>query len=213
MWEFSVIYYFVGISIPFILAPGPDIIFLSTVSLSQGKWPGIQSALGFAAGNMFQTLFLILGLAQFVQTNLFVFKFIQYAGAMYLIILGIVGFFGLKFFSHQSKITKLPGNFFFQCMIMNLLNPKVYLFFIAFIPQFIYPGIQPVWEQFLILGSIFSLLVALCFSSIALMGSFLQRQLNKDLFSKFKIYGEKLLSFVYWGIAFHLIFSDLNQIP
>jgi threonine/homoserine/homoserine lactone efflux protein len=140
------------------LAPGPDMLYVSTRSLSQGRRAGVISALGIAAGAVVHTLAIASGLAALLRAVPIAYEIVQYAGAAYLIWLGIKA---LR--SRSGPLTGAPLDrasewaVFRQGMITNLLNPKVALFFLAFLPQFTNPTAGSVAAQIVVLGCLFNL--------------------------------------------------------
>jgi threonine/homoserine/homoserine lactone efflux protein len=139
------------------LAPGPDMLYVSTRSLTQGRRAGVISALGIAAGAVVHTLVIASGLAALLRAVPIAYEIVRFAGAAYLIWLGIKA---LR--SRSGPLTGAPLDrasewaVFRQGMITNLLNPKVALFFLAFLPQFTNPG-GSVAAQIVVLGCLFNL--------------------------------------------------------
>ncbi len=136
------------------LAPGPDMLYVSTRSLVQGRRAGIISALGIAAGSVVHTLLIASGLAALRHAVPIAYDIVRYAGAAYLIWLGMQA---LRWSSGVAASMSLrPASewaIFRQGMITNLLNPKVALFFLAFLPQFTDPARGPVAMQIILLGN------------------------------------------------------------
>jgi threonine/homoserine/homoserine lactone efflux protein len=160
---------FVGMSLLLIIAPGPDLIFLLSQGLSRGKRAGLQAALGLAAGNLVHTLAAALGVSVIFRTSALAFQGLKAAGVIYLLYLAY------KTVRRQDALTALQDkaadggrSLFWRAFTMNVLNPKVALFFLAFLPQFAAPGAGPIWLQMLLLGAVFIVLVALVFGPIGL---------------------------------------------
>ena len=130
---------FVAAAILLNLTPGPDTIYILGRSIAQGREAGIASALGISVGTIFHTFAAALGLSAILATSAVAFGAIKLLGGTYLIFLGI------KMFFDRRKQLSLPSNFrrrttsaaFRQGVLTNVLNPKVALFFLAFLPQFI----------------------------------------------------------------------------
>ncbi len=144
------------LSAAFILAitPGPGIFYVLTRSLKGGRVEEYASSFGTAIGGLFHVIIAALGLSAFLATSALAFAIVKYAGAAYLIYLGIRTIFQ-KDENTSVEITS-SGNHqaaFRQGIITEILNPKTALFFLAFIPQFVNPQ-APVLTQFLILGTI-----------------------------------------------------------
>ncbi|MDJ0622309.1 MAG: LysE family translocator, partial [Desulfocapsaceae bacterium] len=153
--------------------PGPDSLYIIGRSVSQGKSAGILAALGISTGALFHTFVGALGLSALLLTSANAFTFIKYAGAMYLMYQAIL-MFKESFNNSTTPIRyQQQGKSLFkiyrQGTITNILNPKVALFFMALIPQFISPSSPNTFLAFLVLGfsfivtgTIWCLLLALC---------------------------------------------------
>src|ERR1700737_2459099 len=139
------------------LTPGPDTVYILGRSIAQGREAGIASALGICVGSIFHTCAAALGLSAILATSALAFGAIKLLGGAYLIFLGI------KMTLHRRKQLSLPFNFrrrttaaaFRQGVLTNVLNPKVALFFLAFLPQFIDPASNIKVLAFLMLGFAF----------------------------------------------------------
>jgi RhtB (resistance to homoserine/threonine) family protein len=140
------------------LTPGNDTIFILSKSISQGKNAGIVSSLGIATGSIVHTLLAAFGLSLIIAKSILLFNIIKYAGAIYLF------YIGYKMLTNKtelntSKIRKEELINFWAIyrdgIFTNILNPKVALFFIAFLPQFIDPNMKETILPFLALGITF----------------------------------------------------------
>ena len=139
------------------LTPGPDTIYILGRSVAQGREAGVASALGICLGSIFHTCAAALGLSAILATSALAFAAIKLLGGAYLIFLGI------KMLLDRRKQLSLPSNFrrcttmaaFRQGILTNVLNPKVALFFLAFLPQFIDPASNMKVAAFLALGLAF----------------------------------------------------------
>lgn len=140
------------------LTPGNDTIFILTKSIGQGKKAGIISALGIGTGSIVHTILAAFGLSVIIAKSILVFNIIKYAGAACLL------YIGYKMLTDKSELD--TGNvtesksadylkIYRAAIITNVLNPKVALFFIAFLPQFIDPTLNNTIVPFLILGVTF----------------------------------------------------------
>jgi len=163
---------FIGSSLILILAPGPDIIFAITQGVVGGRKAGVLTALGLSVGNLFHTLVCMLGIGLVITTNPVLFSTIQILGSLYLFFLAYKSFVNRnqKFKLENEKVSK---HLFYKGLIMNILNPKVVIFFLAFFPQFIKINSFNLSLQILILGIIFSLLVFIIFGSFAYFSGFI----------------------------------------
>lgn len=141
------------------ITPGNDTIFILSSSIAQGRKAGIISALGIGTGCLVHTLLAAFGLSVVIAKSMLLFNIIKYAGAVYLVYMGYKmltdksGFTGGVI--HNTELTARYFKIYRDAILTNLLNPKVALFFIAFLPQFIEPGMKNTIAPFLILGITF----------------------------------------------------------
>lgn len=146
---------FVLASILLNLTPGSDTIYILTRSIGEGFKSGIMSAFGILSGIFLHILAVSLGLAQIIAHSPTLFELIKYAGAFYLIYLGIKSW-RTHFEVKSDQLQKLPlKKIYVQGVFTNLLNPKVVLFFLALLPQFVSIGTQNTFLPFLLLGLTF----------------------------------------------------------
>lgn len=139
------------------LTPGPDTVYILGRSIAQGREAGIASAFGISVGSIFHTTAAALGLSAILATSALAFGTIKLLGGAYLI------FLGTKMVLERRKQLSLPSNFrrrtslaaFRQGILTNILNPKVALFFLAFLPQFIDPASNAKIAAFITLGLTF----------------------------------------------------------
>ncbi|MDW3194660.1 MAG: LysE family translocator [Cytophagales bacterium] len=149
---------FLGLSWILIVTPGPDLIYVLTKGIASGRKAGLISAFGVTLGILVHTLFAALGLSLILQTSALAFTLVKMLGAGYLIYLGV------KMLRSKNQSFELEGGsdvstkkIFLQGLISNTLNPKVALFFMAFLPQFIRTqeaAVSPL--PFVMLGCIFA---------------------------------------------------------
>ena len=140
------------------LTPGPDMIYCATRSLGQGRAAGVVSAFGIGAGSIVHMIFAALGLSALLMYSATAFTIVKYAGAVYLLYLGIKMIRSKP--EGEAGVRKLPEaslrRIFFQGIVTNILNPKVALFYMSFMPQFIDPSRGSVALQVIILGMVFN---------------------------------------------------------
>ncbi len=187
---------FLGASVLLALLPGPDNILVLTESITKGKRSGIVLAAGFNSGILIHTIVAATGLSLILQTSEYAFQIIKYLGALYM--------FYLAFLTIREK-QKEPGldknkleksgawKLFRKGFIMNVLNPKVSLFFIAFLPQFVNKTGFSVTLQMLILGFIFMVIGFIVFSGIALLSGNLNKYLDNPKFWKITKWGKAVV--------------------
>ena len=195
---------FVLASVILSLVPGPDNIYVMTNSALKGWRVGFYTTLGLCTGLIGHTFLVAIGVSVIFQTSAVAFNGLKIVGACYLIYLG--------WLSLQSKELNISGtgkdnsnrSYYITGVIMNLTNPKVALFFLVFLPQFVNISNDSLTSQVLLLGLLF-ILSALCvFSSIAFLGSFLEGYLMKSSSVNKNI--NKLAALVYFALAINLFF-------
>lgn len=162
-------------SLALTLMPGPDILFVLNQSL-ENKKSGFLISIGLCSGLVVHTLILVFGLSAFIETNEYVISYLKYFGTLYL--------FYLAFDELNTKFKQASRpnntNLFLRGLYMNLVNPKVLLFFIAYFPNFLFSETLSISLQFLILGSIFIFQALIVFSSVSLASNKLVSYLNVD---------------------------------
>src|SRR5574344_21672 len=152
------------------LAPGPDIIFVLTQSAVHGAKAGLATMLGLISGLLFHTALVALGVAVIFQTSALAFTLLKTAGAAYLLYLAWLSFrAGSMQASGQTPPFAGCAALYRRGVVMNITNPKVSLFFLAFLPQFADPARGSLTGQIIQLGLLFMLATVLVFSSTALL--------------------------------------------
>lgn len=169
------------------LAPGPDNIYVLTRGVTQGKKAGLVATLGFGSGLIFHTLLAVLGFAAMIKASPIAYDAIRYAGAAYLIYLGVRTLRAGAIINVDAPAALVaPVRIYVQSLIANILNPKVTLFFIAFLPQFVNLQAGHVAAQMLLLAALFILVTLCIFGSIAVcsgvVGEYLQRNAYASLY-------------------------------
>ncbi len=204
--ELSTFLYFLIASVLLTLAPGPDIMYLLAKSLADGARSGISLATGLCTGLIFHTTLVIIGVAAIIQQSPLAFAALKYVGAAYLLYLAWGAF-------HAQGDLKLntvnKSNSYFKLyrrgVIMNILNPKVLLFFLAFLPQFVNLDSDSVSLQIAFLGFVFGLQTLIVFSLVAICaGKVRDYILNIKNFNKIMGYVQGI---VLIGISLALIIS------
>ncbi|MUG92159.1 LysE family translocator [Scytonema sp. UIC 10036] len=180
MLSFNTIVVFASASFILTITPGPDIIYVITCGIAQGKRAGFLAALGFSIGVIVHTTFAVVGLSALISSSAFVFQVVKYAGALYFVYLGIKLFTAKSnFLLQQQQDDKLSLKIFWQSIVANVLNPKVTLFFLAFLPQFVNFTHGKVAMQMLLLGGIFMLVTFSVFSFVGYFASSIGNWLRK----------------------------------
>ena len=195
---------FVTASVVLSLVPGPDNLFVMSHSALKGWRIGFYTTLGLCTGLIGHTVLVAIGVSVIFQTSAIAFNGLKIIGACYLLY--------LAWLSVQNKELNLGGidknntnrSYYFTGVIMNLTNPKVALFFLVFLPQFVNTSNDNVTIQIFLLGLLF-ILSALCvFTSIAYLASFLE-----DILKKSKTVNKNLnilAALVYFALAINLFF-------
>jgi threonine/homoserine/homoserine lactone efflux protein len=138
------------------LTPGPDMLYVLARSVGQGRRAGVMSALGIGAGILVHMSALALGLSTLLLQVPVAYEAVKIVGAVYLLYLGVRIILSRNETLAGSQVERASdGRIFRQGVITNVLNPKVALFFLAFIPQFIDPSRGPVGWQVILLGLLF----------------------------------------------------------
>lgn len=166
-------------SVVLIFTPGPDIIYVMTRGVAQGRKAALAAAAGFSLGNFVHIFSALIGLSALLASSARAFQMIKYAGALYLLYLGIRLFLSKAGSRDLATMKPLRGRtIFLQSIIANVLNPKVAIFFLAFFPQFLDHNRGALPLQMLLLGILFVVLTLMCFGLVALcsggIGAWLQ---------------------------------------
>lgn len=182
MYTFDTLHYFIVASLLLIIAPGPDIIFLITQALNNGPRSGLPIAMGLACGNLIHTLAAAFGISIIFQTSSTAFSVLKVFGVFYLLFLAYEQILCRK---EKNRLTTTPTqtSLFTRGVLMNVLNPKVALFFLAFLPQFIPAYAETIWKEIIFLGILFTTLVVLIFGSIGLFANKIQHSVVESFIS------------------------------
>jgi threonine/homoserine/homoserine lactone efflux protein len=192
-------------SAAFILAliPGPDNIFVLMQSLTQGKKAGIFVVFGLCSGLVFHTLAVAFGVAAIFKTSQLAFSVLKYVGCAYLLYLAYKSYKNSGDGISGEKAPALPlKNLYFRGVVMNITNPKVSIFFLAFLPQFCDPAKGSVFAQVTLLGIVFMITTLIVFGAVAFLSGTIGNKILKS--PKAQGYLNKLASFVFLGLAFRL---------
>ena len=154
---------FIGVSWILIISPGPDMIYVITRGMTHGRKAGVLSAIGVVCGILVHTTAAAFGLTLLLQTSAIAFLLVKFIGAAYLVFLGIKAWREKTTFQlHASAPVAKSSTLFWQGVLSNVLNPKIAIFFLAFLPQFVDKGSSHVTLQMVILGITFACF-GLCF--------------------------------------------------
>lgn len=186
------------------LAPGPDNIFVLAQSSQHGVRAGLWVTLGLCTGLIFHTLLVVFGVAVLFQTSALAFTLLKVIGAGYLIYLAFQAFRAGTSAHLQQPVS--VGSLYRRGVIMNITNPKVAIFFLAFLPQFVDPDLGSVSEQIVVLGLVFIVATWIVFSGIAAtagaLGAWLQRSHAAQLWLN------RIAGAVFVALAFRLLVTE-----
>jgi threonine/homoserine/homoserine lactone efflux protein len=150
---------FVGAALLLLVVPGPSVLYIVTQSVSHGRRAGIVSVAGITTGTLVHIAAATVGLSALLASSALAFDVVKYLGAAYLIAVGVRRLAGWERAREpHSGDTRRLGRLYRQGIVVNTLNPKTALFFLAFLPQFVDPARGTVWTQILALGLLFAAL-------------------------------------------------------
>ncbi len=191
------------------LTPGADTLYILGRSISQGKKAGILSVLGISTGASLHCLFAIFGLSSILAQSAIAFQIVKYIGALYLIYLGIKTLLSKSTDNFEIKdnlSNNRPWKIYISGIFTNLLNPKVALFFLAFLPQFVKPTYQNDLLPFAILGATFMTTGIIWCLALAIFSSELSKSIRTHI--KFKKWLEKATGTIFIGLGIKLGFTE-----
>ena len=184
-------------SLALTLMPGPDILFVINQSLEDKK-SGLLVSFGLCSGLVVHTLLLTIGLSAIIEQNDNIIMFFKYFGSFYLFYLA-----SQEFKKDSLTIEKQKENFYLRGVYMNLINPKVLIFFLAYFPNFLFSDTISISYQFIILGGIFILQALIVFSIVSIASNRLISILKVDAKNKKIVY---LKSFIFVLIGLSILF-------
>ncbi|EMI11463.1 LysE family translocator [Anoxybacillus gonensis] len=174
----STIWLFVISATALLIMPGPAVFYIMARSIDQGKEAGLVSVLGVSLGGAVHVLAGAVGVSAILMTSATAFTIVKYLGAVYLVYLGCKTLFST---SHENHVASSKTNhkklwkIFYESVIVEVMNPKTALFFLAFFPQFITPSASSVPAQFLLLGTIFIILAFINDSLYAILAASIRK--------------------------------------
>ncbi|GIC76948.1 LysE family translocator [Moritella sp. F3] len=172
--EFNTILMFMIASLSINLIPGPDVVYIVSNTMKGKIKLGIEAALGLGVGYLVHTIAAVMGLSALILSSAFLFSVVKYLGAAYLLYLGVSSLINCyknksQFVANEPSVSN--KNVFKQGIIVSILNPKVAMFFLAFLPQFIDISSPVATSQLVVLGLLFSVLATACNVVYACLGS------------------------------------------
>lgn len=207
MFEVSEIFAFLIATIVLNVTPGNDVLFVASQSVGAGVRGGLVAALGVSFGIVFHIVALALGLSELLVYYPWAFQSVKIGGVVYLVFLAYKAFKSVnKPIEVEAQPYTPPSKVFLRGALTNVLNPKVALFFLAFIPQFLNPVKGNVSLQILILGACFLVSgTAVNMGYALLFGTTFSRMKNS---AKFQKWINKLTGIIFVGLAFKLLMTE-----
>lgn len=179
--EFSTIWLFVIAAATLLIIPGPAVFYIMARSIDQGKKAGLVSVLGVSLGGSVHVLAGAIGVSAILMTSATAFSIVKYLGAAYLIYLGCRTLFS-RSDQTASDVPQAPrkklAKIFYESALVEVMNPKTALFFLAFFPQFISPSGGSVPLQFLLLGAIFIILAFISDGLYAILAASIRKRMK-----------------------------------
>jgi threonine/homoserine/homoserine lactone efflux protein len=164
--DLSTLAVFMAASLALAVVPGPAVLYIVARSVDQGRGAGLVSALGIGTGGLVHVVAATIGLSSLLASSATAFTVVKYAGAAYLIVLGVRRLLTREQISDETARPPVARQRIFRDgVVVNVLNPKTALFFLAFLPQFVDPNAAAAPLQIFLLGLIF-VAIALCSDSV-----------------------------------------------
>jgi len=205
--NFEILYTFIVATSILAISPGPDNIYVLMQSIVNGKKYGLATIAGLMSGCLVHTTLVAFGVSVIIKQSEALFFFIKLLGALYLFFLAFKVWrsnFRINLAEHPIEKKSL-GQLFRQGFIMNVLNPKVSIFFLAFFPGFLFSTVLSSVIQFYILGFLFILVSFLVFGMIAIMAGYISDYVKDN--AKVAIFLKWLQIIVFIGIGIFVLFS------
>lgn len=205
---FDIMVTFVTAALLLAFAPGPDNLFVLTQSALKGPWKGVVVTLGLCTGLIVHTAAVALGVAVIFQTSALAFTGLKIVGALYLLYLAW-GAFRARPEALGTGAAEAPGEWgrlYRRGILMNITNPKVAIFFLAFLPQFTDPARGSVTAQMFALGGLFILSALAAFSTIAFAAGGISRWLRAS--DRGQVLLNRVAGLVFVGLAVKLAMAE-----
>lgn len=198
---------FMAASVALALAPGPDNIFVLTQSALHGRKAGLLVTLGLCTGLIFHTAAVAFGVAAVVAASVLAFTLLKLAGAGYLLYLAWQAFRpGATDLDEVSGTGVSGARLYGRGVIMNITNPKVAIFFLAFLPQFADPARGAVTLQILVFGGLFIVATLLVFGAVAWFAGFLGEWLHRS--PRAQVYLNRAAGAIFVALAIRLATAE-----
>src|SRR5450830_98137 len=185
MFDTRILLMFFTTSVLLALSPGPDNLFVMTQAAQQGRKAGLLVTLGLCTGLLFHTAAVTFGLAALFKASALAFTVLKFAGAGYLLYLAGQAFRAGTIAGPATVADRLNAAVLYRRgIIMNITNPKVSIFFLAFLPQFADPAKGQLSAQFLLLGGVFIIATLLVFGTISILAGVFGEHFRKSGFAQ-----------------------------
>ncbi len=200
---------FLGVSIALNVSPGPDVLYILTKTISGGKKVGFASSLGVCTGALFHVGIASLGLSSILIASSLAFNIVKYIGVLYLLYLAYHSFLsnGARFdIKKNKKVKQSAWSAYKQGVLVDILNPKVAIFFMAFLPQFIREGQGSIPFQFVYLG-LFIIIVAIFIEGLyVLLASKITNKIRSN--RKISLYLDRVVGIIFVSLGIRLAVSS-----
>ncbi len=210
MFDYSFLHWttFLTAAVLLNLSPGPDIAYILGQTLRGGRSSGFAAMFGIWTGAFGHVIMAAAGLSVVLATSVLAFSIIKWAGAAYLIWLAIAAFrsAGGAFVGASSGKSQTGFEIYKQGALVGLLNPKVAIFFLAFLPQFVVIGAGPIWAQLLLHGCLIIAVAALIEPPLVLLGGKLTEKLRNN--PRIGIWMDRSLGTVFFALGVRLAFEE-----
>ncbi len=189
------------------VAPGPDNMMVLSIGMAKGRLPGIAFGLGCALGCLSHTLLAVLGVSALIAASPEAFKALKVCGGLYLVWLGVNALrsAGGASVGKASNDRQSPRKLFLKGIVANAINPKVILFFLSFLPQFVIPGHGSVAAQMAWLGIIFTLQAGVIFGLLGYFSGTVGQWINTR--PRLGTAMDRLTGVIFVGLGLRLIVS------
>ena len=213
MFDYTLIHWltFLSAAVLLNLSPGPDMAFILGQATSNGRHAGFAATFGIWSGTFLHVILAAVGLSAILATSVVAFSIVKWVGAAYLVWLGLRTLLshGSRFIADDGadKSRKKPGNWaiFRQGALVSALNPKVALFFLAFLPQFVVAGAGPASAQLFLHGVLIIVIAALIEPPLVLAGSRLSAAFRNN--QRIGLWMDRALGVLFISLGIHLAAS------
>jgi len=206
---YETILIYITTSIILAITPGPDNIFVMIQTLQHGIRSGLAIVLGLCTGLIFHTLLVALGLAALLIAHHSLLLLVKSLGVMYLLYLAYKSWIAHTNDQTYTKFKKMKFKaLYIRGIIMNITNPKVTLFFLAFLPQFVSTSSSTITQDIIFLGFLFMLITLFVFGGVAFLSDTVGNRFKKNL--KYQRILNKISSLIFVTIALYLIVEEIS---